>query len=350
MKNDLRVAEADAISYPERDRLDDRSVVAFVDSGEDDRIARAESIVSQNIRSAVCAPLLVGDVVLGVLYLDFFAHKGTVSHAEVNLVAQIARFAAVKLETVRLREEAIEKAQFEQELRMAYAIQRRLLPVVLPFIQGYELAGSNKPCRTVSGDYYDVVVRPDGRVYFVIADVSGKGITAAIIMASVATAFTIFTRTDPTPADLLRELNATLAPKTGPSKFVTMVAGVLDPLTGIVDFANAGHVSPLLLSSSGVEVLASTDLVVGLFPRVEYRNQRITLAAGDSLVLFTDGVTEAEDAQEQQYGIEPVTGLLAAMHRTGAAELLETIEGQVEQFCGGEPSADDVTMLALTRL
>jgi phosphoserine phosphatase RsbU/P len=330
--------------------IDGRNVVAFVDNAENDRLARAESIVSQNIRSAVCAPLLVGDRVLGVLYLDFFAHKGTVTHAEVNLVAQIARFAAVKLETVRLREEAIEKAQFEQELRMAYAIQRRLLPEVLPFIQGYELAGSNKPCRTVSGDYYDVMVRPDGRVYFVIADVSGKGITAAIIMASVATAFNIFTRTDPAPADLLRELNATLAPKTGPSKFVTMVVGVLDPTTGVVDFANAGHVSPLLLKSSGIEVLSSTDLVVGLFPRVEYRNQQLILEEGDSLVLFTDGVTEAEDAQEQQLGLEPVSQLLAKMHCSRAVLLLESIEDQVEQFCGGEPSADDVTMLALTRL
>ena len=330
--------------------IDERNVVAFVDASKDHKLARAESIVAQNIRSAVCAPLIVGEKVLGVLYLDFLANKGSVTHAEVNLVAQIARFAAVKLETARLREEAIAKAQLDQELRTAYAIQRRLLPEELPEIAGYQLAGANRPCRTVSGDYYDVVVRPDGRVYFVVADVSGKGITAAIVMASVATAFNIFTRTDPTPADLLRELNATLAPKTAPSKFVTMVVGVLDPATGEVEFANAGHVSPLLVSATGVQALTATDLVVGLFPHVDYRNQRVHLGSGDALVLFTDGVTEAENDQEQQLGIDPVSDLLCSGHRCAASALLQMIEERVDEFSGGEAAADDVTLLALTRM
>ena len=167
-------------------------------------------------------------------------------------------------------------------------MQSRLLPAELPAIDGYAFAGTNKPCRTVSGDYYDVVVRPDGRMYFIIADVSGKGVTAALVMASVATAFNIFTRTDPTPADLVRELNVTLAPKTAPTKFVTLVVGVLDPKTGVVEFANAGHVAPLVISRNGVEQLRTTDMVVGLFASAQYRNQSVTLAEGDSIVLFTD--------------------------------------------------------------
>ena len=330
--------------------IDERSVVAFVDASQDEKLARAKSIVAQNIRSAVCAPLLVGEEVLGVLYLDFLANQGTVTHAEVNLVAQIARFAAVKLETARLREEAIEKAQLDRELRTAYTIQQRLLPGQLPRLEGFELAGANRPCRTVSGDYYDVVVRPDGRMYFVMADVSGKGITAAIVMASVATAFNIFTRTNPAPGDLLRDLNETLSPKTAPSKFVTMVVGVLDPATGVVDFANAGHVSPLVITTRGVSALDSTDLVVGLFPDVVYRNQQLTLAPGDSLVLFTDGVTEAENEQEQQLGLEPVTQLLSGMHGQSASHILEAIEAHVDAFSGGDAaSKDDVTLFALMR-
>src|ERR1044071_6345890 len=222
--------------------VEERNVVSFVDSAsQDEKLARAESIVAQHIRSAVCAPLLVGDAVLGGLSLDFQVNRGVINHDDVRLIAQIARVAAVKLETTRLREEALTRAKLDEELRTAYVIQSRLLPADLPAIDGYAFAGTNKPCRTVSGDYFDVLVRPDGRLYFIIADVSGKGITAALVMASVATAFNISTRTDPTPADLLRELNTTLAPKTAPSKFVTMVAGVLDPKTGTVDFANAGH-------------------------------------------------------------------------------------------------------------
>jgi sigma-B regulation protein RsbU (phosphoserine phosphatase) len=330
--------------------VDERKVVSFVDTSQDEKLARAESIVAQNIRSAVCAPLMVGDAVLGVLYLDFLANRGAVTHDDVHLIAQIARFAAVKLETTRLREEAIAKAKLDEELRTAYTIQSRLLPAQLPSIEGYSFAGANKPCRTVSGDYYDLMVRPDGRIYFIMADVSGKGITAALVMASVATAFNIFTRTDPAPADLVRELNATLAPKTAPTKFVTMVVGVLDPATGRVDFTNAGHVAPLVISQRGVDQLTTTDMVVGLFGFAQYRNQTVTLEAGDSLVLFTDGVTEAENESEEQLGLDPIAELVSPLHGTPAARVLETIEDYVNAFVAGAPAADDVTMFAVTRL
>lgn len=329
--------------------IEGRSVVSFIDSAQDEKLAQAESIVSQSIRAAVCAPLLVGDDVLGVLYLDFLAAGGTVAEEDVRLIAQIARFAAAKLETTRLREESIAKSKLEQELRTASTIQSRLLPSTLPSTDAYAFAGSSKPCHTVSGDYYDVLVRPDGRIYFIMADVSGKGITAALVMASVATAFNIFTRTDPSPADLVRELNLTLAPKTAPTKFVTLVVGVLDPATGSIEFANAGHVPPVVVTNGGVRLLTSTDLVVGLFTAASYRNQQINLAPGESLVLFTDGVTEAENAAEEQLGMEPITALLSTPGQPHAAGILEKIEACIAEFSGTAPAADDVTMLALTR-
>lgn len=330
--------------------VEGRNVVSFVDTSQDEKLARAQSIIAQNIRSAVCAPLMVGDAVLGVLYLDFLANRGSVTRDDVHLIAQVARFAAVKLETTRLREESILKARLDEELRTAYTIQSRLLPAQLPSIEGYAFAGANKPCRTVSGDYYDVVVRPDGRIYFIMADVSGKGITAALVMASVATAFSIFTRTDPTPADLVRELNVTLAPKTAPTKFVTMVVGVLDPKTGAIDFANAGHVAPLVISKEGVQKLTTTDMVVGLFAAAKYRDQTVSLGLGDTLVLFTDGVTEAENEAEEQLGLEPVASLVSTLHGTPAPRVLEMIENHVQSFVCSAPAGDDVTMFALTRL
>jgi serine phosphatase RsbU (regulator of sigma subunit)/pSer/pThr/pTyr-binding forkhead associated (FHA) protein len=332
-----------------REVVDGRQVVSYFDTSQDEKLARAQSIIAQNIRSAVCAPLLVGDAVLGVLYIDYTSQRGAVTENDVRLVAQIARFAAVTLERTRLREEAFAKAKIDEELRTAYAIQKRLLPASLPVIDGYTFAASNRPAKAVSGDYYDVVVRPDGRIYFVIADVSGKGITAALVMSSVATAFNIFIRTDPAPADLMRELNATLAPKTSPTKFVTLVVGVLDPTNGRVEFANAGHVPPLVVSAGGVEALRSTDLVVGLFPNAEYRNQTIELKRGDSMVLFTDGVTEAENAAEEQLGMEPVAETLKSLHCENAARMLLAIEEHVNRHIGDAPAGDDVTMLALTR-
>jgi phosphoserine phosphatase RsbU/P len=327
----------------------ERNVVSYVDTSQDEKLARAQSIIAQDIRSAVCAPLLVGDVVRGVLYLDFQANRGAVTPEDVKLIAQIGRFAAVKLETTRLREEAMVKARIEEELKTAYTIQSRLLPAELPTTDGYVFSGRNKPVRHVSGDYFDVVVRPDGRIYFIIADVSGKGITAALVMASVATAFNIFTRQDPRPCDLVREMNVTLAPKTAPTKFVTLVAGVLDPRDGSIEFTNAGHVAPLVVSRDGVTQLTTTDMVVGLFAQATYRTQRVTLEKGDSLVLFTDGVTEAENEAEEQLGIEPVANLLETMHGTDARKLLECIEEHVHTFMGTAPAGDDVTMLAVTR-
>ncbi len=310
--------------------VDERRVVSFFDSTNDAKLANAESIIAQRIRSAVCAPLQVGDAVLGVLYVDYVGSRGAVGESEARLLGHLGRLAAVKLETTRLRES-------------------RLLPASLPQIDGYTFAGSNRPCKTVSGDYYDVIVRPDGRIYFVIADVSGKGITAALIMSAVATAFAIFTRTDPKPADLLRELNNTLAPRTSPSKFVTMIAGVLDPATGEVEFANAGHVSPLVVATDGARELKSTDIVVGLFAGAQYRNQTITLAHGDALVLFTDGVTEAEDANEEQLGIDPIRDLLQTFHGHTAESLLDTVATRVHDYLGDVPAGDDVTMLAVSR-
>jgi serine phosphatase RsbU (regulator of sigma subunit) len=330
--------------------IEERNVVSFVDTSQDERLARAESIIRQHIRSAVCAPLVVGDAVLGVLYLDFLASHGSVTQEDVRLIAQIARFAAVKLETTRLRDEAIAKAMIDEELRTAYTIQSRLLPRELPATGQYLFAGANKPCKTVSGDYYDVVVRPDGRIYFIVADVSGKGITAALVMSSLATAFGIFTRTDPAPADLVRELNLTLQPKTAPTKFATLVAGVLDPVTGVVDFANAGHVPPLVITKNEVRKLGTTDMVVGLFTHAQYRNQSIRLEAGDALVLFTDGVTEAENAAEEQLGLNAVADVLGPSHGRPASDILQTVEGRVADFTGATPLGDDVTMLAISRL
>lgn len=329
--------------------VEERNVIAFVDSALDDRLAKAQSIVLQQIRSAVCAPLLVGDAVLGVLYLDFVANRGAVTHEDVRLIAQIARFAAVKLETTRLREEAILKAKIDEELRTAYRIQSRLLPTTLPTVNGYFFAGVNRPCRTVSGDYYDVIARPNGRIYFVIADVSGKGITAALVMSALATAFNIFARTDPAPADLMRDLNQMLAPKTAPSKFATVCVGVLDPATGRIEYTNAGHVPPLIVGRGDVVALNSTDMVVGLFTAAEYRTQTLDLAPGESLVLFTDGVTEAEDAEERELGLESVCEMLNGQ-KGDAQEILDTIDDHVRAHMGELAAGDDVTMLALTRL
>lgn len=332
-----------------REVVEGRKVLAFTDVEEDQNLAQAKSIIAQRIRSALCAPLIVGDSVLGVLYLDYLLSQRNISEADVRLAGQIAAFAAVKLETTRLREEAQAKQKMEQELRTAYEVQSRLLPSSPPSLDGYELAGLNRPCLTVSGDYYDYVVRPDGRVYFVIADVSGKGITAALVMASLATAFNIFAKDDPSPATLVRRLNETLAPKTAPRKFVTLFAGLLDPTNGAVQFANAGHVPPIWIRRSGLESLGETDMVVGLFPQASYRDHDIQLEEGDCLLMFTDGVVEAENDQEVELGAEAVEELVRDFCGLDSSSVVKRVEEAVLAYCGSASLADDLTILALRR-
>ncbi|HSN68077.1 MAG TPA: FHA domain-containing protein, partial [Thermoanaerobaculia bacterium] len=174
-----------------REVVEERRVLAFVDTSADERLASAKSIVMQGIRSAIIAPLALEGTIAGVLYLDYLQTNRQVSDEDVHLLGQIARLASIKLETTRLREEAIQKRLIEEELRTAASIQRGLLPREPPVISGYTVAGSNRPCQTVSGDYYDFIHQPDGRLWFVIADVAGKGVTAALIMASLQSAFRI---------------------------------------------------------------------------------------------------------------------------------------------------------------
>ncbi len=332
-----------------REVVEEKKVISFVDGMGDEKLLSAKSIIGQQIRSALCAPLLVDKAVLGVLYVDFQITHGTPTAADLRLLAQVSQFAAAKLETTRLREESIVKAKIEEELRTAYEIQKRLLPAGPPIVSGYEFFGLNRPCRTVSGDYFDYAVRPDGRIYTIIGDVSGKGITAALIMSGLATAFSIFTKLDPTPDVLTSQLNETLAPKTAPRKFVTGVIGVLEPETGKLEFTNAGHVPPLLLSANGVEELTSTDLVVGLFPQATFRTQTTRLEPGSALVLFTDGITEAENPAGEELGEKPVIEFLRPLAGKGASVIAAELEQFVCEFVGGSQMADDLTVVVISR-
>ncbi len=329
--------------------VEGRRVVSFLDVAENEKLQKAHSIIGQSIRSALCAPLIVGESVVGVLYLDYLLARSNITEEEVRLVAQVARIAAMKLETTLLREASIAKQRMEEELKTAFVVQSRLLPEAPPVVAGYEFAGWNKPCQTVSGDYYDFVVREDGRIFFIIADVSGKGITAALVMAGLATAFEIFTRTSESAAQLVRDLNLTLTPKTSPSKFVTLFAAILDPATGDIQYANAGHVPPLFVGKSGVKALNQTDLVVGLFAHAAYRNQTVRLEPGESLLLFTDGVTECESPDGEELGGQGVLDFAESLFGDSATTILLKLDTLIGDYACHRPFGDDVTVMALSR-
>jgi serine phosphatase RsbU (regulator of sigma subunit) len=329
--------------------VEEKKALAFMDVSMDAKLSRAQSIVMQGIRSILCAPLLIGESVVGVLYVDYLFTQRQISEDDVRLVAQIARFAAIKLETTKLREEAIQKRLMDEELKTASTIQRGLLPPAPKGIDGYTFAGLNRPCRSVSGDYYDFVVRPDGRVYFVIADVSGKGITAGLMMAGLQASFRIFCKSDPDPATLISQLNVALKENLPQSKFVTLFLGRLDTNTGIVEYANAGHTPPIWIRHDGVDELVDTDLVLGVVTRAEYRSHTLTLQRGEALVLFTDGVSEAENLEGEDLASTPFITKLGALHGARAEEISASIEEAVLAHIGEVAVADDLTLVVVSR-
>ncbi len=331
------------------DVVQERKALAFMDVGADEKLSRRASIMTQGIRSILCAPLTIADAVVGVLYVDYRVDHKPISADDVRLVGQIARFAAMKLETTRLREDAIEKRILDEELKTASVIQRRLLSPPPSGIEGFTFASANHPCRTVSGDYYDFVIRPDGRIYFAIADVSGKGVTAGLMMAGLQAAFRIFCKRDLPPAELLVELNTVLKENLPQSKFVTLFLGRLDTRTGEIEYANAGHTPPVVVRTSRVDELTETDLLLGVVKRAQYTTRLLQLAPGDSLVLFTDGLSEAENVAGEDLVAAKFASRLGALHGVTADDVTRRIDEIVKEHIGDAPLSDDVTVVVVSR-
>ncbi len=332
------------------DIVEEKKALAFVDVEADEKLRTAKSIIMQGIHSILCAPLMIGNSVVGVLYVDYLFTQRQISEDDVRLVAQIGRFAAIKLETTRLREEAIQKRIMDEELKMASGIQRRLLPAAPTGVNGFTFVGKNEPCRTVSGDYYDFAVRPNGKVYFVIGDVSGKGVTAGLMMAGLQVAFRIFSKSDPDPATLVTQLNVALKENLPQSKFVTLFLGRLDTNTGVVEYVNAGHTPPLYLHKHGATELTDSDLLLGVISRAEFVNRELRLEPGDSLVLFTDGVTEARNLEGDDLGTDQIGEALVKLHGTDASTIAASVNETVLHHVGdAENLDDDVTVVIVSR-
>jgi len=330
--------------------VEEKKALAFVDVSVDEKLRRAQSIIMQGIHSILCAPLMIGNSVVGVLYVDYLFTQRSISEDDVRLVAQIGRFAAIKLETTRLREEAIQKRIMDEELKTASNIQKRLLPAAPSGIAGYTFIGKNQPCRTVSGDYYDFAIRPDGKVYFVIGDVSGKGVTAGLMMAGLQVAFRIFSKSDPDPSTLVTQLNLALKENLPQSKFVTLFLGRLDTKSGVVEYVNAGHTPPLWLTKSGATELTESDLLLGVVSRAEFVNRKLQLEPGDSLILFTDGVTEARNSDGADLAPNILGDALVKLHGANAEAIASAVNDSVLHHVGdAENLDDDVTVVVVSR-
>jgi len=234
----------------------------------------------------------------------------------------------------------------ERELQRAEEIQRSLLPRQVPQITGFEVAAAWQPARTVGGDYYDVLRLGGHRLGVCIADVVGKGVSAALLMANVQAAVHAFASETESPAGLCAKVNRLLCENIATGKFVTFLYGVLDGDARTFQFCNAGHSYPILASRASVRTLDQGGAVLGVFPAWSYEDSTVELRPGDRLLLFTDGITEASDADGKEFDDAGISAFAQANHTLSARELNNRLLARVTEFCGAQ-FQDDATLLVI---
>jgi phosphoserine phosphatase RsbU/P len=325
------------------------------------RPAQETGVISALARGVVAVPLqklpmmeMSGDTIrqtvpelLGVLYLESRTHATSVTGLDRQVLQTLAVESATVIENARLFRVARENERSQHDLDLARSIQQGLLPRQLPKTDYFELKAVTMPCRTVGGDYYDVIPLPGGRYGITVADVSGKGLPAAMMAVTLQGVFSGVACVDPGLEDLFRRVNSYLCERTPVDMYATLFYGVLDR-SGRLNFVNAGHVPPLILrSAGGIEALEFANFPLGMFPGIEFEVHGAQLEPGDQVFIFSDGVTEAQNAIHDFFGEDRLTALLEKCGAQPGQSLCTTVVAAVRDFVGEAPQADDLTVTAV---
>jgi len=340
-----------------------KSVITEDLSVADEALQAAQSIVTQSLRAIIAIPLYAvartnstnaanakgspspsePGHFLGVLYLD--SRKPTAfSRLDRQILDALAGQAASILDSARLVEQERQRMKLEQELNIARDIQQALIPHGFRDYSYFEVTGIHTPCHAVGGDYFDVFPLTDDRAVIVVADVSGKGIGAALLTTMLQGAFSGMTPgTD--PVQVLAQLNRFLCDHYDVGRYATMFFSLLDR-NGRLYYINAGHTSPLLMRAGQVsDLVTEGSLPVGLVPEATFAAKTVDLMPGDTLALYSDGITEAIDPDQNPFGDERLSQVLAGKQHMPLAELQKDILQSVETFCRGASQSDDITVM-----
>jgi phosphoserine phosphatase RsbU/P len=340
------------ISSTVRDRvIKDRSSILVRDTSLEEAFRERKSIVAQQIRSLLAVPLQTNDRVIGLIYLDSPNMIRQFTREDLNLLTVMANVAAIRIETARLNEVEQNEKFYAKELSQAAQIQQGLLPACAPKVNGYELSGYNAPCRTVGGDYYDFLPFPDGKIGLIVADVSGKGLPASLMMTSLQARVHVLFEDGNNLAQKVTKLNAAVARNCPAGKFITFFMGVLDPATGEFTYCNAGHNPPLIVRADGsVEKLEAGGIVLGILPVSSFDEAKAHVGPGDTIVLYSDGVTEqfAPDVDEE-FGEDRLGEVVAGHRLANVDSLIHIVNDAVTTFTHNAPAADDFTLLLARR-
>lgn len=331
----------------------EKGLAALVeDASADDRFNKAESIMSSGIRSIVAAPLLDSEGCPGLIVLNARIHVRRFSENDMEELVSLAAAAAMRIRNIALAEDAAKRAVLEKELALARQIQMTLLPAELPAVPGFELRASNIPTREVSGDLYQVQLRREDRECVVLlADVSGKGMAASLLTASLEALAAGPIEVGHPPDGICSRLSRRLYARTSAERYATGFVAVLHTGSGRFCYTNAGHNPALLVRASGEhEELKATGLPLGLMPTADYEREERTLGAGDLVVIYTDGVTEAANRAGEEYGLDRLLELSRAHMASGVQALADALQSDLDAFADGVPFGDDRTFLLLRRV
>ena len=330
--------------------MQSQKAILTQDALADDRFASSDSVQLQGIRSIICVPLWNERNVMGLIYIDNLISRRTFTQSEFRIVAHIGNMAAAKIENAHLLEEQLEKTQMDEQLVVAAQIQRRLLPQFTPKLSNYGIYGISHSCTEIGGDYYDFIEKENGKIAIVIADASGKGISAALLMAGFQASVRSLSRENKEPAALITQLNLIMIENSTPNQYITVLYAELDSINHTLDYVNAGHNPPLFLKKEGYTHLTTCGPPVGIVPNAQYESKRISLEPKDLIFLYTDGITESRDPHGEKFGEAGVVHFLMNNQNAGMEELTELLEKTIRDFVHGAPLSDDSTMVLLKRL
>jgi sigma-B regulation protein RsbU (phosphoserine phosphatase) len=300
-------------------------------------------------RSMLCVPIRnKQSKVVGVLQLLNKVH-GSFGEKDLRFLAAISDHMAIAMENAQLHIEIVEKQRMERELQLGREIQSRLMPAPPVDVRDTRLAAMSLPCYEVGGDYYDFIELPDGDLGVAIGDVSGKGVSAALIMSSVQAALRMAAPIEPDLPRLVTRLNGLLFRMAGGRKYVTFFFGRLNPATGELRYVNAGHNPPFVCTDDGVTQLPSTGRPIGILPESSYEEATVTLPPGSTLLLYTDGLNEAENRDEQEFGMERLTALVREACTYSAEEVPRQVLDAVLAHENGAHANDDKTLVVVRR-
>jgi phosphoserine phosphatase RsbU/P len=331
---------------------------AIVEDLLDEGLAALHSgTVALGIRCVLCTPLRlvryveriddpIDDKMIGVLYLDSRERGALRSESTRSALDTLSIEAAVAIQNARLYRQALERAKYEQDLKVAAAIQQALLPASGRAGAFFTTAGTSVPCRAVGGDFFDYVELQGGQFGFILGDVAGKGSPAALLAAALLGMFSAESVYHTSASALISRLNNGLVRRAIEARFLTSFYGLI-ARDGSLTYSNAGHNPPILVTANGVRRLETGGVVLGLFGGAVFEEETVALQPGDAIVLFSDGVTEAFNAAGEDFGDERLLAGIDAHRGKPPQALLEALLGEVRAFCGDAPQSDDITMVVV---